>query len=95
MYVLVEREDFTLLVCGLQGGLLWRGCVDAVSVLQLGESRAGTALRLTLAVSESLAGEPGAFPLCLTNGLRKRKTVKKKKSTTRFNSHPNLYHPSL
>ena len=36
MYVLVLTEDFTLLVCGVQGGLLWRWCVDAVSVLQLG-----------------------------------------------------------
>jgi hypothetical protein len=36
MYVLVVREDFTLLVCGVQCCLLWRGCVDAVSVLQLG-----------------------------------------------------------
>ena len=36
MYVLVERYGFTLLVCGVQGGLLWRGCVDAVIVLQLG-----------------------------------------------------------
>jgi hypothetical protein len=91
----VPTDGFTLLVCGVLCCLLWRGCVGFVIVLQLGESRAGTALRLTLAVSESLAVEPGAFPLCLTNRPEKKKNSKKKKSTTRFNSHPNLYHPSL